>query len=314
MRTYWTIAVIVAWVSCVALGANLRPIIGIMTQPTSEDARSGHNNQYIAASYVKYVESAGARVVPIFYNATRAELKHMFNSVNGVLFPGGGADLTNTTLYLAGKYIYDLALEANNKGDYFPIFGHCMGFEWLSMITSQDLNLLTKFDAWNIAMNLDFKPDYKSSRIFKDASYDLLNVMSTLNVTMNNHNWGVGPEAFKQNNHLAEFYHVITTNTDRQGKIFVSTIEGKKYPIYGVQWHPEKPAFEWYAQEVIPHIPEAIKVSQYMSNFFVQEARKNTHKFADATEETKRLIYNFSPVFSGAGGYGFNSFEQVYLF
>ncbi len=35
----------------------------------------------------------------------------MFNSVNGVLFTGGGADLTNTTLYLAGKYIYDLALE-----------------------------------------------------------------------------------------------------------------------------------------------------------------------------------------------------------
>ncbi len=57
MRSYWTLGVVVAWVSCIALGANLRPIIGIMTQPTAEDeARSGPN-QYIAASYVKVLMS-----------------------------------------------------------------------------------------------------------------------------------------------------------------------------------------------------------------------------------------------------------------
>jgi hypothetical protein len=34
---------------------------------------------------------------------------------------------------------------------------------------------------------------------------------------------------------------------------------------------PNRRCSEWYAQEVIPHTPDAIKVSQYMSNFFVQE-------------------------------------------
>ncbi len=54
MRSYWTVvAFVVAFSSYAALAANLRPIIGIMTQPTAEESRSGHNNQYIAASYVK---------------------------------------------------------------------------------------------------------------------------------------------------------------------------------------------------------------------------------------------------------------------
>ena len=42
-------------------GENSRPVIGILTQPGLND------EEYIAASYVKYAEAAGARVVPIRY-------------------------------------------------------------------------------------------------------------------------------------------------------------------------------------------------------------------------------------------------------
>jgi gamma-glutamyl hydrolase len=47
---------------------NNRPIIGILAQPGTggfglKEAKP--EVQYIAASYVKFVESAGARVVPI---------------------------------------------------------------------------------------------------------------------------------------------------------------------------------------------------------------------------------------------------------
>jgi hypothetical protein len=44
---------------------------------------------YLAASYVKYIESAGARVVPINYYASEEELDDVFSKVNGFLFPGG---------------------------------------------------------------------------------------------------------------------------------------------------------------------------------------------------------------------------------
>jgi gamma-glutamyl hydrolase len=39
---------------------------------------------------------------------------------------------------------------------------------------------------------------------------------------------------------LSSFFHVLSHNKDRKGKVFISTIEGKKHPIYALQWHPEK--------------------------------------------------------------------------
>ena len=48
---------------------NPRPIIGIVAQ-TAYGKLAKHGPSYIAVSYVKYVESAGARVVPIKINQT----------------------------------------------------------------------------------------------------------------------------------------------------------------------------------------------------------------------------------------------------
>jgi len=38
---------------------------------------------------VKFIESAGAQVIHIPYDADVKTLKHIFNSINGILFPGG---------------------------------------------------------------------------------------------------------------------------------------------------------------------------------------------------------------------------------
>jgi len=48
---------------------NTRPIIGILTQPSSWPTMyDPEEYSYIATSYVRYLESAGARVVPIKYD------------------------------------------------------------------------------------------------------------------------------------------------------------------------------------------------------------------------------------------------------
>ncbi len=74
-----------------------------------------------------------------------------------------------------------------------------------SLCTSYIMSpLISRTDA--TFRNLDFEADYKSSRIFKEASYDLLNVMATLNVTMNNHNWGIGPASFKSTSVVAPYW------------------------------------------------------------------------------------------------------------
>ena len=109
---------------------------------------------------------------------------------------------------------------------------------------------------------------------------------------------------------LARFFNVLSTNLDRKGRAFVSTIEGKRVPIYGVQWHPERPQFEWAiagaATDPLNHSPKAIEAMQWVASFFVGEARRNERRFPSSSAEASALIYNYQLV--GTTSY------QAYLF
>jgi hypothetical protein len=52
--------------------ANTRPLIGILSQPG--DPAEGKDS-YIAASYIKFVEAGGARVVPFLHDMPAAEVR-----------------------------------------------------------------------------------------------------------------------------------------------------------------------------------------------------------------------------------------------
>jgi gamma-glutamyl hydrolase len=60
--------------------------------------QDGYNGTYIAASYVKYIEGAGGRVVAIPYRASHEVLQQLFSQINGLLLPGGGMEF-------AGKFL-----------------------------------------------------------------------------------------------------------------------------------------------------------------------------------------------------------------
>jgi hypothetical protein len=54
--------------------------------------------------------------------------------------------------------------------------------------------------------------------------------------------FGLSPEKMISNGALADFFRVLTTTPDQNGKIYVSSVEARNYPIYGTQWHPGKSA------------------------------------------------------------------------
>lgn len=63
---------------------NEWPIVGIFAQPSSDSHPDcGGSCQYIAASYVKAIESSGARVVPINFYASDEMLTSQFEQLNG---------------------------------------------------------------------------------------------------------------------------------------------------------------------------------------------------------------------------------------
>ena len=115
--------VIALFVAACAVGAaNTRPIVGILSQEYGDDKHT-----YIAASYVKWVESAGARAIPLFYDSWSVEqMEGMLKNINGVIFPGGSMDFV-------GKYldqlqtIFRFVKQSNDNGIYFPLWGTCLG-------------------------------------------------------------------------------------------------------------------------------------------------------------------------------------------
>ncbi|KDR20013.1 Gamma-glutamyl hydrolase [Zootermopsis nevadensis] len=300
--------------SASGLPLNNRPIIGILSQELTDymkDKFPGNYTSYIAASYVKYVEEAGARVVPIKINQTESYYESVIDTVNGVLFPGGAASFSASGGYADAAWkLYQRAVSKNNAGDYFPVWGTCLGFELLTYLATRQHNILTACDSENVALPLKFKLGYKNSRLYEDAPKKILNILASQNVTVNFHHFCV-TETNLTAVGMDKDWNVTAVDSDSEGLEFVSSFEHKLHPFYGVQFHPEKNSFEWKATKYIPHTANAILVQQYFANFFVKEARKNHHQFPSQDDEEAALIYNYQPTYTGKND---STFEQCYFF
>ena len=66
----------------------------------------------------------------------------------------------------------------------------------------------------------------------------------------------------------------------------------KNYPIYGVQFHPEKNGFEWIPDEAIPHSQHAVIIMQSLANFFVQEGLL----LILPTDSSNKILLNNKPL------------------
>eukprot|EP00729_Bicosta_minor_P023071 gene23071-27589_t len=142
MKVQFCTVVLVAALFAGAQGQStppVGPVIGILTQNCEDDCPPGKTT-YIAASYVKYLESGGARVVPVHYNVPLDNLTETFHKLNGLLYPGGGMDLNDfDTVYMkAVLHLWNLAKTANDVGDFFPIWGTCLGFETICVAAAND--------------------------------------------------------------------------------------------------------------------------------------------------------------------------------
>ena len=129
--------------------SNERPIVGILSVPSSyegcdtlpkpgsqaqvqaEDGEGtaksspiskrkpydGFTTSCFHSMYVKWLEQAGARVVPLKYDASAEELKPILDSLNGILLTGGGAPLVDLSspFMRTASFLLNYTLEANNN-------------------------------------------------------------------------------------------------------------------------------------------------------------------------------------------------------
>jgi len=83
---------------------NKKPVIGILSQTLEDsmlsDPRYEGKISYIAANYVKWIESAGARVVPITSEESNESVIYKLQKLDGVVLPGGGGDYNKTAEFI----------------------------------------------------------------------------------------------------------------------------------------------------------------------------------------------------------------------
>lgn len=293
---------------------NNEPVIGVLAQEMSYSLAAKYEEDYesyIAASYVKFVEGAGARVVPIWINKPREYYENILPNLNGVLLPGGATWFNQSNGYAdAGRHIYDVAEEINVQGGYFPLWGTCLGFELLTYLAANGDEHRAHCSSNNQALPLDFKPDFRKSRMFAETPDEIVEILASEAVTPNFHQFCVTEQNLTAYG-LDGDWRVMSTNRDWNGLEFISTIEHKFLPFYGIQFHPEKNIYEWVQNKNISHTPNAIKAAQYFADFFVNEARKSEQRFQSEEDIDRHVIYNYPVSFTGMKK---SAFEQCYLF
>lgn len=255
-------------------------IVGIITIPYDI------SKSYISYEHIKWLESNGLKTYPIPYNTT--DPSYYFDRIDGLYIPSGVISKKSTDktekvsnkdreilLDTCSKFI-KLAINENDKGNIFPIWGTCYGMQILMKVIDNDINLI----------NVESYPDYKlpfiptkegmlNSKIIKTMTEDELKEWMNTAIEIHNHGKGISPRMFSNSKKLMDFFNIISVGMGKNGKVFVSLIEGKKYPFYGVQWHPEMS-----------------KKTQIILNSFVKDIKKSKRRLKKDRKEMTSYMHN----------------------
>ncbi len=265
--------------------------IGIITVPIAPTKTFAKvcGDSYVSASYVTWLRNAGINILPIPYTTTRHQ--YYFERVNGLFFPGGGVYASNDLAYYkCCQKFFQLAVKANNQGDYFPIWGTCLGMQQMLIIVDghDNMQLLERFDSFkSLKLPLLFTLEGLNTRLVKYLLHqtpDLVETLSTTDITVNNHMMGLSPATFNRNPKLKAFFTIVSDNYDRQGLPFISIIEAKHYPFYGVQWHPEVD-------------PQMLTIGHFLRNELSQNQHIKKLNTIDHLQEKQIKCYQYSGIY-----------------
>ena len=156
------------------------PIIGVLTQELLLEHKDENdrlsNQSFIAASYVRFVQISGARVMPVEIKKDPQYYENVIKYTNGLLLPGGWAPLGDSEYTRAAYLMLDAAMKANQEGDYYPVWGVCLGCEVMADYFANKTVIVTKCGSMDATMPLKFVVTNYRNTMFEHASRDLMRV------------------------------------------------------------------------------------------------------------------------------------------
>jgi gamma-glutamyl hydrolase len=281
---------------------NLNPVVGILTQPKY----LGTYDQYVMTAYVKFIEQGGAKAVAIWWDWDDDYLKEFVMQLNGIVIPGGDQDLISfegnlTEFCKKVKVIMDTVKELNKNGNYFPVWGVCQGFQAIALWDAPYYEVFGRnlFDALDLPIALIYEKDPRDSVLHGDLPDKLRNDLESFKICYDTHHDGIRPELFEKYEELRQ-YSVLATAVDRNGEKYVAAYEHKEYPIFCVQYHPEKAPYVSIEKTNIPKCIQAIDLATYYSNFFARECMRNTN-VQQTDNKIESMLFSYFPVVKTKG-------------
>jgi gamma-glutamyl hydrolase len=218
-------------------------VIGIITVPIvigQEESFNYRGNSTISSGHIEWLgDDFIWTAIP--YQSSKQEMDRFLDSIHAFYIPSGNVGKKTSNQYLnIVKYAVERIKQKNDNGIFFPIWGVCMGLQTLLAVENNIYHhddLLDQFDTWkNYLTPLQ---QINEGRLTNFFSRNERSMLETTHDKIHNHRLGLSPLMFNSTS-LKQNYKIIHINVDRKGKPFASTVEHKKYPFYGFQWHPEK--------------------------------------------------------------------------
>ena len=304
------------------------PVIGILTLPTSPKDLTFSKNSFsmIPGSYVKWLEQAGIRIIPIRYDMPRRIIGKLMNLINGVLITGGSTKLfrnnsklcrikkmlaehvTCPSKYLSTvNYIINQAKKMYDRGNPFPIWGTCLGYETMMISLSKYTLLRRRVSSINHSLNLNLNPNYLT--FFKKYfDPDLLQAINDKPLIYFNHKFAFRPKQVLHNRVIGNEMEILSTTKLENNQVIISMLKHKRYPFIGVQFHPEKIQFEHRASVQTNVSYWSIEASHRLAMMFFDHVNQNQNEIDKENQLEALLIYNY-PLYKSSGPY-----EQLYVF
>jgi len=249
----------------------------------------------ISITYVRWIEDNGGEAVPILPWYTNDQIVDVLLKANGVLWMGGSRDLR-----VGGKFeevngfVLNKVLEFNNNGVYYPLFAICQGIELLHVLIANSTSVLTNYDSYDIMLPIDLnKTELKDEPMFKYFSDSDFDVITKDNSTVHLHHLGTEPAAYPKFESVNAFLEPLATGKDTTGKEFVAIVKARHYPIYAVQFHPEKVKYDRSIRKWAKIEIQHMRVNDNIGLFFIEESRKNDHKMMDSELIKYKFINTF---------------------
>ena len=238
---------------------TFRRRIGILTMPL---VGATEGKSFISESTLRWFADRGVDVVEIPFDTTAKQCAQYMRRIHGLYLHGGPE--YNPVYMATAKRFLELAVQANERGIYFPVWGTCHGFQTMMMVfggMALDDSELASFDALHAHMtSLQISPSAKhTSRILHGVDREFITHLTRERNILFANEHGITPHMFYSRRALASRFRLIATARDARGKTMVAAVEARKLPFYGTQFHPE-----------------VVATLEPLRAFFVRELMKNT--------------------------------------